>query len=226
MRNKWYSDNRDLVKWSILTHLARMASVARILQIAYFRHDDFEAIEIDGKQFEIPSEVKSHFRDIRRIEDLSSHVEINVFDAVFQNREVYHLQARDFIKSFAKEKCIVFLDPDTGLEPAHPNLTHVLEEEIRKIWVALKSGDVLVFYQHQTNRNGAPWIEPKRSQFERAIKAPNGSVKIAHGFKLARDVAFFYVKKAYRVAGGFSPPAPTPPSMRVRTGRFPKNIEP
>jgi hypothetical protein len=23
-----------------------------------------------------------------------------------------------------------------------------------------------------------------------------------------------------RVAGGFSPPAPTPPGMRVRTGRF------
>jgi hypothetical protein len=25
-----------------------------------------------------------------------------------------------------------------------------------------------------------------------------------------------------RVAGGFSPPAPTPPGMRVRTGRFTK----
>ena len=27
---------------------------------------------------------------------------------------------------------------------------------------------------------------------------------------------------ANRVAGGFSPPAPTPPGMRVRTGRFTK----
>ena len=28
--------------------------------------------------------------------------------------------------------------------------------------------------------------------------------------------------KLNRVAGGFSPPAPTPPGMRVRTGRFAK----
>ncbi len=26
--------------------------------------------------------------------------------------------------------------------------------------------------------------------------------------------------KVNRVAGGFSPPAPTPPCMRIRTGRF------
>lgn len=195
MRNRWYSDNRDIVKWSILSHLARIAEAKRILQIAYFRHDDFEAIDIDGEQFETPPEVKTHFRDIRKIENLSSHVEINVFDTVFENRETYHLQAKDFINSFAKDKCIVFLDPDTGLEPTHPNLTHVLEEEIRKIWAIMKSGDILVFYQHQTNRNGTPWIEPKRAQFESAIETPRGSVKIAHGFKLARDVAFFYVKK-------------------------------
>ncbi|MFH1981735.1 MAG: AAA family ATPase [Pseudomonadota bacterium] len=31
---------------------------------------------------------------------------------------------------------------------------------------------------------------------------------------------------ANRVAGGFSPPVPTPPIKRVRTRRFPKNIEP
>jgi hypothetical protein len=29
-----------------------------------------------------------------------------------------------------------------------------------------------------------------------------------------------------RVAGGFSPPAPTPPGVRVRTGRFAEVIGP
>jgi len=196
MRNRWYSDNRDLVKWSILTHLARMTAATRILQIAYFRHDTFAGIEIDAEPFEISSELKAHFRDIRRIKDLSSPVKISIFDMVFENRDEYLDQATNFITSFADEQCIVFLDPDTGLEPAHPNLNHVLEEEIEKFWATLKSGDVLVFYQHQTNRNGAPWMELKRRQFERAIKAPEGTVKIAHGLKLARDVAFFYVRKA------------------------------
>jgi len=33
------------------------------------------------------------------------------------------------------------------------------------------------------------------------------------------------VKPANRVAGGISPPAPTPPCKRVRTGRFPKSFQ-
>lgn len=195
MKNRWYGDNRDLVKWSILTHLAKMNAATRIIQIAYFRDDSFEGIEIDGKSFEIPSEVKAHFRDIRRIEDLSSYVKISIFDTVFENRKEYLEQASNFISSFAHEQCIVFLDPDTGLEPANPNLNHVLDLEIEKLWAALKLGDVLVFYQHRTNRKGEPWIEPKRKQLEGAIGALDGVVKIAHGLKLASDVAFFYIKK-------------------------------
>jgi len=196
MRNRWYSDNRDLVKWSILIHLARMTAATRILQIAYFRHDTFAGIEIDGEPFEIPSEIKTHFRDIHRIKDISSPLKISVFDMVLENRKDYLDQATKFITSFADEKCIVFLDPDTGLEPVHPNLNHILEEEIERCWSILKAGDVLVFYQHQTNRNGTSWMEPKRSQIERALKAHEGAVKIAHGLKLAHDVAFFYVRKA------------------------------
>jgi hypothetical protein len=35
-----------------------------------------------------------------------------------------------------------------------------------------------------------------------------------------------HLLKPKRVAGGFSPPAPTPPGVRVRTGRFPEHAEP
>jgi hypothetical protein len=196
MRNKWYSDNRDLVKWSILVHLAKMNTAKRILHIAYFREDDFAGIEIGNEHLEIPSEVKAHFRDILRMEDVLSLVKVSVFDAVFKNRKEYLDQANDFILSFSDEKCVVLLDPDTGLEPAHPNLNHILDTEIGQLWASLKPGDVLVVYQHQTNRNGTPWVEPKRIQLERAIEAAEGAVKIAHGFELARDVVFFYARKA------------------------------
>ena len=39
---------------------------------------------------------------------------------------------------------------------------------------------------------------------------------------LASRVLSLALSRVNRVAGGFSPPAPTPPGMRVRTGRFPK----
>jgi len=40
--------------------------------------------------------------------------------------------------------------------------------------------------------------------------------------KLHLGMEYIIIKSANRVAGGFSPPAPTTPCMRVRTGRFTK----
>ena len=199
MRPKWYGDNRDLVKWSVLIHLAKVNTAKRILQIAYFRYDDFSGVEIDGGKFDIPLEIKAHFRDIRRIEGLSSPLKVSILDTVFENRKEYLDQAKEFITSFSHERCIVFLDPDTGLEPARPSLNHVLKCEINELWDAMKQGDILALYQHKTNKKGGPWVkwaEPKRLQFERAIAAATGSVKIAHGFRLAGDVVLLYVPKA------------------------------
>jgi hypothetical protein len=197
MRDRWYGDNRDLVKWTVLAHLARVNSAQHILQIAYFRHDDFSAVEIDGERLDIPIAVKTHFRNIRRIEELSLPAKIRVFDPVFRNREEYLDEAKGFISSFSDGKRIVFLDPDTGLEPAKKaSLNHALDKDLKCFWCTLKTGDILVLYQHQTNRNGEEWKEPKRSQFEKAIKATSGTAKIAHGTELAHDVILIYAVKA------------------------------
>jgi hypothetical protein len=57
----------------------------------------------------------------------------------------------------------------------------------------------MVFYQHQTNRNGTPWIEPKKKQFERALGVQQGSAKLACALGIARDVAFFFLIKKKKV---------------------------
>ena len=90
---------------------------------------------------------------------------------------------------------IVFLDPDTGLQPRVAGPEHVLESELAEIWHALLPGDVMVFYQHQTNRKGTPWIEPKKAQFERVLGVRQGSAKLARAAGIARDVAFFFIEK-------------------------------
>ncbi len=195
MRSKWYSDNRDLVKWSVLLHLATTIEAARILQITFLRLDEFGGITIDGKRLEIPSDVKMHFRDIHNVERSPFGAKVKVFDVVFQERDSYLLQAKAFITSYEKEKCIVFLDPDTGLAPSRPTLKHVLEPEIKEFWTTLKPGDVLALYQHKTNRNGEEWVEPKRKQLQEAIGAEEGAVKVATGFDIASDVAFFYAER-------------------------------
>lgn len=65
-----------------------------------------------------------------------------------------------------------------------------------ELWGEIKVGDILVFYQHQANRNGQPWIAPTKDQFERALGLPNGAAKLARSERIARDVVFFYARKA------------------------------
>jgi hypothetical protein len=195
MRDKWYGDNRDLVKWAVLVALARRYRVKHILQVLYFRPDMWAGVEIDGKSVEMNQAVIEQFRRAASISMMNCGARIEVVEDVFSDRTVYLQRVLDRIRHRPQAPGIVFLDPDTGLEPGKPNLKHVLDSELAEIWRSMIPDDLMVFYQHQTNRNGEEWIEPKKSQFERALNIRPGSAKLAHGVKIARDVAFFFAAK-------------------------------
>jgi hypothetical protein len=130
VQDKYYSDKRDLVKWSVLLLLAQRYKLDRILQIAYFCHSDFGDIDVDGEQIKMPPEIRPFFRNFQNITKLCERPSISVLPDVFDDRAHYLKVIVDFISRFADERCAVFLDPDTGLEPArNPNLAHVLNSE-------------------------------------------------------------------------------------------------
>ena len=118
-----------------------------------------------------------------------------MLDQTFDNRAAYLENAIRFLAGFGTSTSIVFLDPDTGLQPTAPGLEHVLESEAKAIWENMRTGDILVFYQHQTNRNGTPWVEPKRKQLARALGVEDMFLKVVQGKSIARDVVFFYSEK-------------------------------
>ncbi len=192
MRDKWYSDNRDLVKWGVLLQLAELYDIATILQAAYYRSDpwDEKSIEIDGRAYPLPLEVVNHFRNIKNITTLKSTAHVIVLDAPCHDRAQYLQRILMAIQKLPKGPAIVFLDPDTGLEPNKPGLEHVREKELRDIWHALRDGDLLVFYQHR-NRSRS-WVEEKQAQFEKAIGLERGGSNLAQGKEIAHDVAFFF----------------------------------
>ena len=132
---------------------------------------------------------------IRSVEGVSSEVSIKVFDRPFIDRGAYLKAALEFIGEFSNRPRAVFLDPDTGLAPGIANVKHVTEAEARQFWSALAPRDVLVLYQHQTNRNGTPWVQEKRRQFASAIGIPSSRVRVAKGESIARDVVFYYASK-------------------------------
>ena len=190
MRDKWYSDNRDLVKWGVLLQLAELHNITTILQVAYYRSDPWESIEIDGCPYPLPRDVVRHFRNINNIVTLRSTARVDVLDAPFYDRDQYLEHIRTAIRNLPKEPAIVFLDPDTGLEPRKAKLEHVRQCELREIWHALRRGDLLVFYQHRIRDR--QWVSKKQAQFENALRLEPGGSKLAQGTEIARDVVFFF----------------------------------
>lgn len=196
MRDKWYADNRDLVKWAVLLTLAERYAVKHILQVLYYRPTEWPQVEVDGDPISMPAAVVQHFRTAAAASTIEAFAAVEVVAYPFVRRDEYHRMVIDRIRSRQTTPGIVFLDPDTGLESQTPSLDHVLERELAEVWAELKAGDVLVFYQHQTNRNGQPWIGPKKEQFERVLGLATGAAKLARAEQIARDVVFFYVLKA------------------------------
>lgn len=196
MRDLWYGDNRDLVKWGVLLELAQRYRAKHILQVLYQRPSTWGRLEVDGEQVDLSPVVLHHFRSTASISAIRCAAQVDILSDTFADRSGYLQIVLDRIRVRPQLPGIVFLDPDTGLEPpgkAGPE--HVLESELADIWLALSHGDVLVFYQHQTNRSGAPWIEPKKMQFERALSIGQGMSKVARAVGIARDVAFFFIEK-------------------------------
>lgn len=194
MKDEWYGDKRDLVKWGSLLLVAKQHRIRRVLQVAYYRSSTWAHLEIDGVEHALPASVVAHFRDVRDIRRLVAGVQIEVVDVPLQRGRAAYLDAVvDAVTSIRQPK-LVFLDPDTGLEPrpGKGDLTHVLEQELQALWARLGPRDILALYQHQTNRNGSPWLGPKRVQFERVLSLPTGHAKVAKAPGIARDVALIY----------------------------------
>jgi hypothetical protein len=209
MQEYWYADHLDLIKWGILLQLADSLNARRILQLAFNpRPKEFDRLVIDGQNQDIPQEVIAHFRDLRKIGGLSTKVRVTVFDPPFneKQRPRHCSMACAFVSAFSEERCVVFLDPDVGLEPQNEaTLKHVLEKEAREIWEAMKAGDVFALFQHQTNMGGKPWLEPKQRQLARVLGVLPHAVRIAHaletrkGRKMEPKVVILYAERPHHL---------------------------
>lgn len=196
MRDQWYADNRALVKWGVLLALAERLAARQVLQVLYYRPTQWAQLEIDGQRVSLSDAVLEHFRQVTSISHIHSPVPVEVVADILTDRVEYQRVIIARIRARGEAPGIVFLDPDTGLECSSPGLQHVLNCELTELWSNLRDGDVLVLYQHQTNRAGLPWIEQKKAQFERALGVPQGTAKVARAAGIARDMALFYIQKA------------------------------
>ena len=167
MRNQFYSDRKDVWKWSLLLKLA--GEKHHIFQIAMLRPDK----GTHGNDFGDPGPcnpaVRKFFaderllraRDISRIERLLPG-RITVLMTRYSNgcRVTYFDLVLEIIRKTAPK--VVFLDPDTGIEGATRSHEHVGHQEIKRVWESLQSGDYLVVFQYSL-RFDRDWCLKRKS---------------------------------------------------------------
>jgi hypothetical protein len=189
MRDWWYGDKRDIVKWGTILVLARR----RMYHLT-----------IDGTSEPLQSEVIQHFRDIDHIERLAANVNLRIdihkdpfqWRAEFRTREDFRKAYFGGVASRIKrytEHMIVFLDPDTGIAPENYGYEHVTGQEIRTVLRAMKDGDVLLFYQHARLGDGN-WLNSTKGEFVKALGS-DVPVDTVTCKEIASDVAFFVVDR-------------------------------
>lgn len=166
MKVLWYGDRRDLVKQGALVHLAKKNKIRWIIQVAYLRHLKLQTEE--GEE-ELPKEVCKHFFDLMHIKRLAdaTRIEIIQLDETFDptNWPDYIDKLVSKINEINSRK-IIFLDPDTGIEPNEAKAEHVSERDIKEIWNhAVSNGDLLALYQHADRTKN--WLTQRMDKMSR-----------------------------------------------------------
>ena len=194
MRNEWYGDPRDFVKWGVLAALAGESKARIIVQVLMLR-PDAKAAEIgDGHTaWAVRPEVYSHFRDVRNVKRLGRklNVEIVLIDHEFEPaaRERYFAEVQGKLRAIPQRK-VVLLDPDTGLAGGRLSPKHVSKTEVRTVWSALHPGDWLVLYQHAWRQSR--WREISEARFREACEK---SAVVSYRGTAANDVALLAAKR-------------------------------
>jgi len=195
VREYYFSDHRDLIKWSVLLHLVREHKLKTIVWTPYLRpEDELHSFHFPNEPVPVTNNVWDFFRGIQRIKKLLERegVVVKIIEEMFNHtkRTACSDNLRRHLNGCARS-LLLFLDPDTGLEPSVAKKVHVTKCGVKRAWSDLRRGDWLVLYQHARREKG--WINTVRGQLKEICEGVD--VDVAHSKKIAKDVPFLCVGK-------------------------------
>ena len=207
MRNQWYGDKRDFIKWPTLLYLAKREGIARIFQVAMKTDSEPPGPEIttlNGSEVvceKIAAQVAGYFyghNDLSGIRVVGKQfgIGIVVWSRIFKHakRDAYF---KDILAEVQKSECptIWFFDPDTGIEPpSGAKKTHVKLAELAGVFQLMPEGDYLACYQHARREKEWIWQNEVRKSLSDELKVKVDSVEVFTS-AYAPDVIFLAVRK-------------------------------
>ena len=206
MRNEWYGDKRDLVKWQSLLYIARREGIKRVCQIAMCTDGQPKTLAIralDGALVgdpDVRKQVNDHFRLYNNLElirclgrrfGIDIHVRLDPFAHATRHR--YFIDVLKEIRTSTLQT-VWFFDPDTGIEPegSPPNEKHVKLSELADAFRPLPTGDYLACYQHSWRALG--WQNNARARLAKRLGKCQNELEVFTSDD-ASDVIILAVKK-------------------------------
>jgi hypothetical protein len=209
VKDIWFSDARDIVKWGVVAHLVQEQQNALAVQLAFYRQErasDFALRHLregDDVGESFPHRVLEAFeRRVSQIKEKALGFPIELYDAHFigdegdsNYRTKYLSEFNNWLTGKRRDRSIVLLvDPDTGLKPASKKgPAYVKAAELKFLYDALLVGDWLVLYQHAPRKE--EWIEEHLVRVAHAVGVAESKLHVFDCSAIAEDVAFFAVKK-------------------------------
>ena len=195
MRDKYYSDNRDLVKWATLAHIASRYRLKTILQVPYWRRETaYPHLNFMGNSVAVSGKVWGFFRNLHSVTLLGPEIGVSIAVAETEfdpNRRGDYLSVVKTRIQQARRPLVLFLDPDTGLQPATCRPEHTAIEEIDALWPVLRPHEWLVLYQHA--RRSPNWRESVADQLSSLCN--NMAAHVVRSDDVGKDVAFICIEK-------------------------------
>jgi hypothetical protein len=197
MRDVWYSDRRDLVKWASVAATARSARIKEVIWVALLPQNR----EASGQQvalkrrFGVRGEVVwRYFRDMHDIVSLGHELGIKITladdDLASLTRDKYVLALADQLKR-RRTRCVVFVDPDTGIAPdKRASLAHISTKHLAQVWDALKPEDWIVVYQHGDRTKD--WLTRRMALFSKVTGVRGRTDRLP---EVAKDAAIYSAKR-------------------------------
>lgn len=193
MKDTWYGDHRDLVKWGTLAHLAQRHALAAIVQVAYLRPGKRPLLHDGRAEVPISPAVWAFFRDPGAVRGLAGTLKCRIVPLhdtfVPRQRKQYREKIIEAVRAVEGAK-IVLLDPDTGIAASRATGKHVTTEDMTAVWQVLASGDWLAVYQHRYRDKC--WREKARAKLAAVCGT---SVELFSAPDVASDVVFLAAQR-------------------------------
>ena len=164
MKNQYFGDNKDLFTYDLIYQIMRAGLVNHFTFIPmltandgnghgakYHRHKARVGTENKELMSFLDRCVREDKRDIKQLESFFSGYGIKMTTYSGKDRYFRHRQRQVYFQRIGNELLsgsLVFVDPDIGLEVAHPGERHLLYSEVKDLYDRMDESSILMIFQH------------------------------------------------------------------------------